>query len=759
MNIQARETSQEWTNNFMDSCHEMALDHIKPHIQKMFENCNIALLEFAEKAQSNASQIRFMEAGTIIRKNRASIESIFYQELKQDFTHFKRLGNHATTTRQTDPSGTGDSKEQLTLISKEDTDIQVAIQNMVASTSLGSTQELTGIKQRLAVLNNGRKLRITQIPAGPEALARSFHKAIEELVLEHQSKLIIYLLFDKFVLSETCPMYEEYNERLLKAGLLQNLKYEARKNPNTPQPRRKTEQQAPQSPNNNPSAADDRSTSSGKSLGDELIDDIIGLMSRQNPDTGHTPTNPVPQIELVSAIHRVQQDSGKTDELDQTALTPAEVVAGNQTIDNMIANLSAEREQLFQGIDRRRLPSADTQMIDLVGMMFEYMLNDDGIPNVAKAELSRLHTPYLKVAIIDKTLFTDNSHPAHELLNSLARASARWVYEDNPDRGIFPCMRKIITRILHEFKDDLDIFTELLDILNTSLHGLDNKASVIEKYTRQAAEGKEKLELARLRADTEIKGTVSKHNVPGAIRKMLGDVWRDKLVFIYLREADADQSDIWELATQTIESILWCVEPCSTTEERAVLQKQHKEVYKQIRQSVDTLRAYGTSDTASELSLIRQHMEAAISTADLPAAPAIKDDEPAHTSTQQDNTAAIDQKKERSGSHNDVNELTPETKAAMAELDTVPFGTWFRIHKDAENTPLRAKLSWYSQLSGNYMFVNSMGIKVAVIKHRELANMLVSGEAEIMVEEQRPLVRRAMETIRHMLGSEQKTET
>ena len=41
-------------------------------------------------------------------------------------------------------------------------------------------------------------------------------------------------------------------------------------------------------------------------------------------------------------------------------------------------------------------------MIELVGMMFEYMLNDDEIPNVAKAELSRLHTPYLKVAIIDK---------------------------------------------------------------------------------------------------------------------------------------------------------------------------------------------------------------------------------------------------------------------------------------------------------------------------------------------------------------------
>ena len=43
----------------------------------------------------------------------------------------------------------------------------------------------------------------------------------------------------------------------------------------------------------------------------------------------------------------------------------------------------------------------------------------------------------------------------------------------------------------------------------------------------------------------------------------------------------------------------------------------HKEVYTQIEQSIDTLSAYGTSDAVSELSLIRQYIEAAINDADL----------------------------------------------------------------------------------------------------------------------------------------------
>ena len=762
MKTHASDNPQEWTNSFMDGCHEMALDHLKPHFQKMFENCHIALLEFSEKAQSSASQIRFMEAGNIIRKSRTHIETVFYQELKQGFTRFKRISNQGTATGRAEFHDPGSSDEQLTLISKEDTDIQVAIQNMVASASLGSTPELTGIKQRLAVLNNGHKLHEKQIPAGPDALARAFHKAVDDLVLEHESKLIVYLLFDKFVLSLTCPLYEQYNDRLLKAGLLQNLKYEARKNPNAPLPRHKTEQQTTQKTDKNPSAAGNQSASSSKSLGDELIDNILELMSQHNPNVAHAPENPAPQTELVSAIQRVQQNIDSNDALTQVTSTAAETAASGQTIANMVANLSAEREQLFQGLDRRRLPPMDTQMIDLIGMMFEYMLNDDKIPNVAKAELSRLHTPYLKVAILDKTFFTDNSHPAHKLLNDLARAGAHWVFEENLDRGIFPCMRKIVMRIILDFKNDLGIFTELLDILHTNLHDLDNKAAVIEEHSRQAAKGKEKLELARLCADSEIERTVSKHNVPNAIRQLLGDVWRDKLMFIYLREPDANRSDIWKLATQTIESVLWCVEPRTTSEEQAALRDRHTEVIKQIKQSIDTLSVYGHSDAASEVALIREYTQVAITATDLSTSSAGNTEDTAATS-ENNNTdtvppAIADHTEGQHDSHSGANDLAPKTAAAMDELDAVPFGTWFNIYKDTEHGPIHAKLSWYSKISGNYMFVDSMGIKVAVMMRRELADLLVSGQAEITAEEQRPLIRRAMETVRRMLGNDQTTQ-
>ena len=177
MKTHASDNPQKWTNSFMDDCHQMVRDHLSPYLKKMFENCNLAMLEFADKAESNTSQIRFMEAGNIIKGNRDDIECSFFDSLQQGFTSFKQACNQQGARSRPATFSTDINEDQMTLVSKEETDIQVAIQNMVASASLGSTLELTGIKQRLSVLNSGHKLEENQIPAGPHQMARAFHYA------------------------------------------------------------------------------------------------------------------------------------------------------------------------------------------------------------------------------------------------------------------------------------------------------------------------------------------------------------------------------------------------------------------------------------------------------------------------------------------------------------------------------------------------------------------------------------------------------
>ena len=72
----------------LDSCQEMEFSHLRPLMDRMFENADVALLDFAEKAESNAAQAVFFEAMNEVRKKRTSIEQHFYTELKSGFSSF-----------------------------------------------------------------------------------------------------------------------------------------------------------------------------------------------------------------------------------------------------------------------------------------------------------------------------------------------------------------------------------------------------------------------------------------------------------------------------------------------------------------------------------------------------------------------------------------------------------------------------------------------------------------------------------------------
>jgi len=754
MKTQATHSMPAATLGILDECHDIVLKHLRPHIKKLFESSDLAFIEFAEKSQSSASQLRFFEAMTVIQKNRDNTEDIFYRELGRSFADFGCGSHHSQQTDYTEI-------DSLALISKEETDIRVAIQNMVAGTSLGSAQELVAVRQRLAVLNHGQQLAEKDIPGGPSCLANAFHEAAAGLLLEHQTRLIVYMLFNKFVLSKTTPLYDEYNKCLLKAGLLPNLKYQVRIDPARVQARTAPQAEAA----TGPVTQTDLPDTGNQSLGDELFGSIMQLLSRRDGQEQTNTSgqqqgvihNPIPQTELVSALQQLQRsECTENPVVSGNTWAIKGVEENNQLIESLVENLSADRERLFAGIDRRRLPAADTQLIDLVGMMFEYMLNDKEIPSVAKVELSRLHTPYLKVAIIDKGVFTDTHHPAHELLNELANAAASWVVESNLERGIFPSIRNVVERITTDFESNIDIFGNLLELFRANVRDMENKSSAIEKRTQQAAQGKEKLGLARQHAAAALDKCMAGHNVPAPVRKLLNDVWQEKLMFIYLREPEAGESDCWKLAIEATKAIIWSVEPRTSLAAQTELRNRLPEVRKQIELTFETLAAYGNYDTSSHLALLWDVQEAILHKPvtesrdpEQPSQPVPEDPQLAETCHEEASDNAI-------STGPAEGQLTPEIQAAMSRLRKVAFGTWFSIQENEDVLPERVKLSWYSHMSGNYMFVDSMGMKSRIRKHAELATLMATGKASIIQAEQRPLVQRALQAIRRMLGNEER---
>ena len=137
----------------------------------------------------------------------------------------------------------------------------------------------------------------------------------------------------------------------------------------------------------------------------------------------------------------------------------------------------------------------DMHTIDLVGMLFEYMLSDDNLPDSVKALLSYLHTPFMKIAFIDTNFFSETEHPARLLLNNLAEAGVRWVSNDGSSQyDMYEKIKSIVSRVLEEFKNDVRIFAELLLDFSGYTKKISRRQELMERRAMEKVEGKKNFE-------------------------------------------------------------------------------------------------------------------------------------------------------------------------------------------------------------------------------------------------------------------------
>ncbi len=757
----------------MNGCLEMEFSHLRPLVDRMFENADVALLDFAEKAESNMAQSLFFEAMNEVRKKRSTIEQHFYRELKQSFLEFPRKPD-----QQEQPTQEDTGLSNLSLIDTDELETSVATQNAAGKLASRIMDHIFALKQRLAVVNGGNSIQENEIPGGPAWLSCAYQHAVEQLELENKIRLVFIALFDKYVLTHADVIYNEFNKRLIQEGILPNLKYEVRKQPGGVEI---VEQFVPDdaAADTDPAVATDMDGAQGhqtpSELGDELFGRICELMTGRrigaprpggtgnvspirsggyaggvpasggntgggtgsgygdtggNIDSGGTGGSG-----LVSQISSLQSQiqSGSAGLSSSEFIENIEIDQG--LIDRLQSTLAEEREKIFGGVDRRKLPAADTNIIELVGMLFEYMLKEQDLPNIVKALLSRLHTPLLKVAVVDRNFFTHTHHSARRLLNDMTSAGIRWVEEDQIDRGIFPKMKEIVDRVLLDFKEDVSIFDTLLEDFNKSVSELDRRADLVEQRTTEAANGQEKLQAARKRAQQEVRILYQGKPVPESTREFLQRIWADKLTFILLRNDLRDESEDWlnatALAARIVDSVLPPVSAIDQSQRQATL----GELQDELRNATKTLQQTDKEKLIGALFEAQSEILEKIVAADEQPTPVDQPVVGAEPVTDESETETA---------------ITPEQQAQVEELKSIPFGTWFEFTEPGQPGK-RAKLSWHSTVTGKFMFVDQSGVKASVISMQDLADCVLNGKARIVKADKKPFVDRAMNAIHRML--------
>lgn len=734
------------------NCRNVCVTRLSALIKQMFQQADSALLEFANKAQSNMVQTRFFEAIREVHAKHDDVTLSFQKELANSFQRFAARDLAARSDKQFD-------RDALTLIDKDDVEETIAVQNLAQKSITRNMEAIYALGQRLAVVNGGTKVDDAFLPGGPHQIAKCYQTALSEIDVHQTVKIMMYALFDKVVMNEIGVLYEELNEILIQGGILKNLKTSVIKRDESSTDARPRHTQVARTGGSSPVSISHGDPSSGTaitgapqsmppSIEEELFNNIRELLCRKSLQPGGSGADTPPGSSQVSAeearaisgslltsLGTIQHASVTSPHARLTRKDSSGYRSIDQgDLDNIKALLNDQRNAMYQGVDRRRMPALEQNVIELVGMMFDYMLSDENLPNAAKALLSRLHTPFLKIAIIDKDFFTRPDNQARKLLNAMAMAGVRWVTDNDLEYGLYPFMLATVERVLHEFDQDPSIFGQILKDFETGLEAHANKVALIEQRTLEAARGHERLESARQRASEVIQKAIgTRVLLPDAVN-FLHDTWQDKLMFIQLRCGETAHGDC-ETAMNVTQRIVESLDVLTEPGHRDAIEARLPELRENLRMELQKLDDYGSEDLAVIYARISELQQASLSATEMPDALA-------------KSAAALTNSPEKPKAEET---LSPDELVILNDLNTAEFGTWFEFYSDTSGGYVKLKLAWHSRVTGNFMFVNQAGVRTAVIPRMELIRKITSGEVRYSHEEKQPFVDRAMAMIRRLL--------
>jgi hypothetical protein len=723
-------------------CRERVMNRLAERLGTVFTLVDSTLLTHAEKAENNKIQTLFFDSMRDIRTQRTSIERVYHQQIANRFTQFLE--------GPTPPLATASRAESLSLIEHEDYEETLLVTNMASRVKARCPQALFALTQRLALLNRGQRLPDLDNPFAPHVIAQAFCHALAPSAFSLRIKSILYSVFEQQVMGNLDELYDDLNAHLIAADILPNLKFSIQNPDETPHLARQAatpcagsatpggdaHRGLPAKPTTAPAE-----NSAAWFLG---LSDLLNTHEQQASEAPllggrsiasfapRTATHTYPAGELQAALDRLQEQSA--DNLAQRLGQP-------QPVESFKVELHNQLEVRSRLPGQQKLSSEEADVVDLVGMLFDFILKDQNLPDSCKTALSHLHTPYLRIALQDRALFTLPQHPARVLLNSLAQAGVLYGGEED-ESGLLSKIHWVVEQVLRNYRGEQKLLNDLLEEFTTFVTALRHRIELHERRAIEAAKGRDRLTTARNLALDVITRAQQNRALPDMIRNFLEQTWLDVLVFVLVRHEASSKE--WQRVCTTTEQLAWSCTALTDTEQEK-LRGLRLTLLEDIRQGMlwigglhdDSIRQRLRDIVACQFAA--QHDQPSVP------APTAVASAPAKNSLPVDLGAAADLLRTPT-----PKVLSPRTQALVEQLQNLEFGTWFEFIQGKESR--RLKLSWFSPTSHNYMFVDRSGLRVSVKPIEVLAEEIDQGLARILPPRAAaPLVDRALAAIVRVL--------
>lgn len=692
-------------------------------LQGAFDAVDDSLFELANNARSNNEQNRYFEAMREIRIKRKGVERHFQNTVAQYFATPPHTG-----PLQEEQLSKQASADTLALVGNDDLEEQVALNAMITKAKAHFQGPLLQLQTRFSQVYPEATDESPVNPMAPEHLCSAFTEAIQALEIQIRERLILLKQFDRYVVSNLGMLLDEANRILIQAGIIPNFRYHGKSG----QQHEASSPQSAEAPKQESAPDASAAERAGRAASSSAVfEQIRQMLALQRANAGIPPRASDPNVrvvgdsELASLLNSLPLSAPRQDQGNLSAGEPVSVDL-RQLVQQLLS-------QTDTGDGRKpALNEVDEDLINLVSMLFEFILDDYNLSAPVQVLISRLQIPILKVVIRDKSFFSQATHPARRLLNSLARAGIGWSSSDEKTKDkLYGQIHNIVQRILNEFDGDVSLFETLNQEFEQFLERENRKASLVEQRTRESERGRIKSQTAQQTVDNLLKQKVSRYKLPESIHDILMNGWSRVMFLAYLRD---DVEHRWNATVKVVDDLIWCLHPHQEDDERDQWVRVVPGLLKSLRSGLEEV-SYNSSRLDEMMGQLKHQLAEAFRTN--AAIEALQDspEEPAEEEIATVHQTAVERQQELEDAA--ISEY-------VAQIDGIEIGNWveFRLVNGAN---FRCKLSAIIDEADCFVFVNRMGLKVIEKTRFELAHEMRRGRLTLL--EQGALIDRALDAV------------
>ena len=582
-----------------------------------------------------------------------------------------------------------------------------------------------------------------RLPIGPYALGKILSDAAHALQISPEARMHLYKVFDHQVMTGYAQLVETMNALLARENVLPSLSFVPIR---------------PRSPQRQEGSRMEGQRAEGQRRAAEANDAADAASAHQRPMTawpgqppgyGSGPALEDDTFNLLQQLLAAKRDvMGKLrpgseaggNGAPRPTLTREELVNALSSLQDVPLhqapprNLTDVRQTLLAQARQQRGEAAflsrdDADTFELLDLFYNEIGRELRTDAAVGTLLNRLQVPLVRLALQDRGFFVRNEHPARQLLNAVAEAGAHWVPKDESDPQLNDQLRRAVDHVVENYDGDNGVFENANRQLQDHLRSMARKAEVAERRHVEAARGKEKLVLAKRQASDAIEGIVSEHKLPRFVQTLLSQAWTDVLTLTLLRSGE--DSEEWQRQLDATREIV-----------AANAAGQRGQVSNALGEDIE-----------AALTQVGYHVEdAGAISRQLVTGTAANDDAASRTELALKLKARTRLGTDESPAPKTA-ERSPKEQECWRHLRTLPFGTWFEFDIGDSGEVVRRRLSWFSPVTDNALFVNQRGQRVAEQSLDSLARQVAAGKARIVTEEKSRLVDRAWSAVMGALGS------